>query len=192
MRSEYLELSYLLPQKKYQLQERLADLGYAWPLNNNVADAIWYALANTQPKKEFIWVDAPGWYRDSFALPGRFFSPDVSATPVLIDPRSKAHVGAFISGEGSLRGWKKSVGKLARKSTPLRVSIAATLAAPLLRKLGMDSFAINWFGLTTEGKSFLAQGRSVGVGINWARRSSLGGLIANLRSKARQWAIATA
>jgi len=156
VRSEYLEFSYLLlPRKRNQLQERLADLGYAWPLNNGVADAIWYALATTQPKKEFIWVDAPGWYPDGFALPGRFFSSDASATPVLIDPRSTAHVGAFISGEGSLRGWKKSVGKLARKSSPLRVSIAATLAAPLLRKLGMDSFAINWFGDTSEGKSFL-------------------------------------
>ncbi len=155
VRSEFLELSYLLPRKRNQLQERLADLGYAWPLNKNVADAIWYALAKAQPKKEFIWVGAPGWYGDGFALPDRFFSPDASATPVLIDPRSKAHVGAFISGEGSLRGWKKSVGKLAVKSSPLRVSIAATLAAPLLRKLGMDSFAINWFGPTSEGKSFL-------------------------------------
>jgi hypothetical protein len=155
MRSEYLKLSYLLPRKINQLQERLADLGYAWPLNSNVADAIWYALAKTQPKKEFSWVDAPGWYGDSFALPDRFFSPDPNAIPVLINPHSKAHVGAFISGEGSLRGWKNFVGKLARKSSPLRVSIAATLAAPLLRKLGMDSFAINWFGPTSEGKSFL-------------------------------------
>src|SRR5665213_376772 len=155
VRSEYLELSYLLPRKRNQLQERLADLGYAWPLKNDVADAIWYALAKTRPKKEFIWVDAPGWYGDSFALPDRFFSSDANATPVLIDPYSKVHIGAFITGEGSLRGWKASVGKLARKSSPLRVSIAATLAAPLLRKLGMDSFAINWFGPTSEGKSFL-------------------------------------
>ncbi len=155
MRSEYFELSYLLRQKKRRLKERLADLGYVWPLNNNVADSIWYALATSQVKKEFIWVDAPGWYGDNFALPHRFFSSDASATPVLIDPRSQAHVGAFISGEGSLRGWKKSVGKLACKSSPLRVSIAATLAASLLRKLNMDSFAINWFGLTSEGKSFL-------------------------------------
>ena len=155
MRSVYLEMSYLLPQKKNQLKERLADLGYAWPLNKDEADAIWYALAETRPKKEFIWVGAPGWYGDSFALPERFFSSDANAIPVLIDPQSKAHVGAFISGEGSLHGWQTSVGKLARKSSPLRVSIAATLAAPLLRKLGMDSFAINWFGLTSEGKSFL-------------------------------------
>jgi hypothetical protein len=86
MRSEYLELSYLLPRKKTRLQERLADLGYAWPLNNDMADAIWYALAKTQPKKEFSWVDAPGWYGDSFALPDRFFSPVPSAIPVLINP----------------------------------------------------------------------------------------------------------
>lgn len=78
-RSEFLELSYLLPRKRNQLQERLADLGYSWPLNKNVADAIWYALAATKPKREFSWVDAPGWYGDSFALPGRFFSSDARA-----------------------------------------------------------------------------------------------------------------
>ena len=155
VRSEYLEYSYLLPQKRSHLQERLADLGYAWPLDNSVANAIWNALASTQPKKEFIWVDAPGCYGDGFALPDKFFSPDPNATPVLIDPYSKAHVGAFIVGEGSLSGWKRSVGKLARKSAPLRVSIAATLAASLMRKLAMDSFALNWFGETSEGKSFL-------------------------------------
>jgi hypothetical protein len=51
MRSVYLEMSYLLPQKKNQLKERLADLGYAWPLNKDEADAIWYALAETRPKR---------------------------------------------------------------------------------------------------------------------------------------------
>lgn len=154
-RSEFLENSFLLPRKKAQLQERLADLGYAWPLKKDVADALWLALANAQPKKTFIWVDAPGWYGDSFALPDKFFRSDANAIPVLIDPQSKTHVGAFLCGEGSLLGWKKSIGKLARKSPPLQVSIGATLAAPLLRKLGVDSFAINWFGNTTEGKTFL-------------------------------------
>jgi uncharacterized protein (DUF927 family) len=33
------------------------------------------------------------------------------------------------------------------------VSISAAFAAPLLRKLDMDSFAINWFGSTSEGKT---------------------------------------
>src|SRR5450830_1795427 len=47
---------------------------------------------------------------------------------------------------------------ISRKSSPLRVSIAATLAAPLLRKLGMDSFAINWFDPTSGGKTFLLKG----------------------------------
>ncbi len=160
VRSEYLALSYLLPRKRNLLQERLADLGYAWPLDNDDADAIWFALATSaeQPKKEFIWVDAPGWYSDSFVLPDRFFSSDASVIPVLIDPHSKVHVGAFICGKGSLHGWKQSVGKLAPKSSPLRVSIATALAAPLLRKLNMDSFAINWFGPTSEGKSFLLKG----------------------------------
>src|SRR4029077_14081406 len=45
------------------------------------------------------------------------------------------------------------VAKSARKSSPLCASISAALAAPLLRRLNMDSFAINWFGSTSEGKT---------------------------------------
>jgi hypothetical protein len=56
-------------------------------------------------------------------------------------------------GEGSLRDWQKYVAKPARKSSTLCVSISAAFAAPLLRKLNMDSFALNWFGTTSEGKT---------------------------------------
>jgi hypothetical protein len=46
-----------------------------------------------------------------------------------------------------------------RKVSPeiiaVRVSISSALAAPFLRKLNMDSFALNWFGQTSEGKTFL-------------------------------------
>lgn len=155
MRTEYLAYSYLLPQKKGLLQERLADRGYTWPLEKTLSHALWLSLADAKPANEFMFVDAPGWYGDTFALPNRYFSSDSKATRVVVDPRSRTHIGAFIEGDGSLRGWKKSVGRLALKSAPLRTSIGAALAAPLLRKLGMDSFAINWFGDTSEGKSFL-------------------------------------
>lgn len=155
IRSELVDWSLMIAEKKTELKARMATLGYEWPQDKAISDAVWTKLVSTRPKREFIIVSTPGWHRNGFALPGRFFSTDTTAVPVIIDPNSVEHIGAFISGEGSLGGWKQSIGKLARKSSPLRVSIAATLAAPLLRKLGMDSFAINWFGFTSEGKSFL-------------------------------------
>jgi uncharacterized protein DUF927 len=43
--------------------------------------------------------------------------------------------------------------KVATKSSCLRVAIAAVFAAPLLRPMKMDSFAINWFSTTSDGKT---------------------------------------
>jgi uncharacterized protein (DUF927 family) len=61
--------------------------------------------------------------------------------------------GSFATGDGDLRDWQQHVAKPAGKSSPLRVSISAAFAASLLRKLNMDSFAINWVGKTSEGKT---------------------------------------
>ena len=155
IRSVFDDLSILLPEKKRELRSKLATAGYEWPRDKTTSDAIWAAVVDTRPNRRFIFANAPGWYDAGFALPGRFFKPDTTTVRVIIDPQSVEHVGAFICGEGSLRSWKESVGKLARKSAPLRVSVAATLAAPLLRSLSIDSFAINWFGDTSEGKTFL-------------------------------------
>ena len=153
VRSELVDWSLMLAEKKTDLKARLATLGYEWPQDKAISDAIWIKLVSSRPKREFIIVSTPGWHANGFALPGRFFSPDATAVPVIIDPNSVEHVGAFLTGEGVLRDWQQTVGKLARKSSPLCVAISAALAAPLLRKLNMDSFAINWFGTTSEGKS---------------------------------------
>jgi hypothetical protein len=58
-----------------------------------------------------------------------------------------------VCGKGSLEGWQEAVAKPARKSSCLRVAIAAAFAAPLLRPMAMDSFAINWFSTTSDGKT---------------------------------------
>ena len=125
--------------------------GTGAPIQN--PPAIWAALVDTKPKRRFVFANAPGWYGPGFALPGKFFCSDQAADPVKIDPNSIEHVGAFATGDGNLRDWRQYVAKPARKSSPLCVSISAALAAPLLRRLNMDSFAINWFGSTSEGKT---------------------------------------
>jgi hypothetical protein len=153
VRSVFADWSITLPEKKRELKSKLATAGYEWPRDKLTSDAIWAALVDTRPKRKFNFARAPGWYGHGFALPGKFYSADKSVPRVIIDPESVEHVGAFIIGEGSLSDWQASVGKPARKSSPLCLSISAALAAPLLRKLNMDSFAINWFGNTTEGKT---------------------------------------
>ena len=152
-KSIYEEWALTLPEKKRELKSILATAGYSWPRDKQLSDAIWAALVDTNPERKFAFVNAPGWYRPGFALPGKYFCADKTAVPVKIDPNSIEHVGLFTTADGSLRDWQQCVAIPARKSSALCVSISAAFAAPLLRKLNMDLFAINWFGTTSEGKT---------------------------------------
>jgi uncharacterized protein (DUF927 family) len=151
--TEMLEFSYLQPERRRDIKIRVGDKGYRWPQDSRVSNEIVKHLAAKEPKQRFILVSAPGWYESEFVLPDKVFSPPGRRTDFRIDPDAGAHVGAFVSGPGSLKGWQEKVAKAAKKSSCLRVAIAAALAAPLLRPMGMDSFGINWFSDTSDGKT---------------------------------------
>ena len=152
-RTEFFDWSNLLPEGRHEIKRRLADLGYEWPENDKLSKAILRTIAKSRPTKQFKLVRAPGWYESVFVIPGKVFSPYDDKTEVYIDSNTDAHVGAFVLGEGSLADWKKYVAKPSRKSTRLRLSIAAALAATFLRPLGFDSFGINLFSQTSDGKT---------------------------------------
>jgi Domain of unknown function (DUF927) len=153
IRSETFPFSYLHRERWDKIKVRVGDQGYVWPEDRNVSNEILRQLAGEQPKRRFVRVSAPGWYQAEFVLPGKVFSPPWTGTDYRIDPDSDAHVGTFVCGKGSLAGWQETVAKPARKSSCLRVAIAAAFAAPLLRPMGMDSFGINWFSDTSDGKT---------------------------------------
>jgi uncharacterized protein DUF927 len=92
------------------------------------------------PSRRFTFVGAPGWSGNSIVTPRRCYG---GTKRIVIDPESGAHLASYAKGSGSLKRWQGTVGRLAKKSTGLRLSIAAALAAPLLRSLSMDSFALN-------------------------------------------------
>jgi hypothetical protein len=152
-RSETFPFSYLHRERWDKIKVRVGDQGYVWPADRNVSNEILRQLATEQPKRRFVQVSAPGWYQPEFVLPGKVYGPPGSGTDYRIDPNSDAHIGAFVCGRGSLEGWQETVAKPARKSSCLRVAIAAAFAAPLVRPMGMDSFAINWFSNTSDGKT---------------------------------------
>jgi putative DNA primase/helicase len=152
-RSETFPFSYLHRERWDKIKVRVGDQGYVWPEDRNVSNEILRQLAAEQPKRRFVQVSAPGWYQPAFVLPGKVYGSPGSGTDYRIDPDSDAYVGAFVCGKGSLEGWQETVAKPARKSSCLRVAIAAAFAAPLVRTMGMDSFAINWFSNTSDGKT---------------------------------------
>ena len=152
-RSEFFAMSKLLPKNRHEIKNKLADLGYEWPENEGLSGEILDEVANTRPEREFRMVSAPGWYDSTFVLPDKVFARGNNTPEIYIDPNTDAHVGAFILGEGSLKDWQELVAKPSRQSSCLRLSIAAALGAPFLRPLGLDSFGINWFSETSDGKS---------------------------------------
>ena len=150
---EFFPWSSLLPENRQKIKNALADRGYEWPRDATLSSAILDVLERSRPKQTFKMVRAPGWYGSVFAIPGQAFAPGHDRAKVYIDPESDAHVGAFVIGDGSLKDWQELVAKPSRKSSRLRLSIAAGFAAPFLRPLGLDSFGINWFSDTSDGKT---------------------------------------
>ena len=154
-RSEFFAKSKLLPKNRDEIENKLADRGYEWPEDEELARLILKEVANTRPQREFCMVSAPGWYDSAFVIPGQVFASGNKKLEIYIDPETDAHVGAFVLSEGSLKDWQELVAKPSRQSSRLRLSIAAALGAPFLRPLGLDSFGINWFSETSDGKTGL-------------------------------------
>jgi hypothetical protein len=152
--SETFGLSEFLPANRNRVVERLADKGYRWPFEKGSHEAILNALMTSMPEHRFKLVGAPGWYDGVYVTPDREYGPKSSSKrSYLIDQQTGANLAPLILGPGSLKAWKKTVGKVARKSSLLRLSIAAAFAAPVLRPLGMDSFGLNLYSNTSTGKT---------------------------------------
>jgi hypothetical protein len=145
------------------IADALGNKGYLWPADGVSAVEILKVVVAEIPSRRFAFVGAPGWYDDAIVTPLHRYG---GTKRILIDPDTGAHLASYTKGPGSLRGWKKTVGRLAKRSTRLRLSIAAAFAAPLLRPLRMDSFAINLFGATSIGKTSLLCGAASIPGLN--------------------------
>ena len=139
-RSEVFPRSKFLLRNRHEIKSRLADLGYEWPENESLSGAILDELAKVRPEREFRMVSATGWYNSAFVLPDKVFTRGNKTLEIYIDPNTDAHAGAFVLGEGSLKDWQELVAKPSRQSSRLRLSIAAALAAPFLRLLGLELF----------------------------------------------------
>lgn len=150
-KSHVLERSMLTTSMKATLIRELVGFGCPWPSETRCSDALWRRLVEARPDSRFLVVTAPGWYEQYFVTRNQVYGrSDVSE--VLIDEKTPEHVSGFTMA-GTLEGWQRAVKNYPSYSSPLCVAISATFAAPLLRPLGFDSFAVNWFGKTSGGKS---------------------------------------
>jgi uncharacterized protein (DUF927 family) len=133
-RSEFFAKSKLLPKNRDEIENKLADRGYEWPEDEELARLILKEVANTRPQREFCMVSAPGWYDSAFVIPGQVFASGNKKLEIYIDPETDAHVGAFVLSEGSLKDWQEpdvpvrnsgsSLAQLSRTLSPGHCSIA--------------------------------------------------------------------
>jgi putative DNA primase/helicase len=147
---EYFDMSGTTTRNRHKIIDALADADYRWPTQRTLPERIIENVLAIEPDQSFTMVGAPGWY-DAVILnslrqygKGRRF---------ILDPNAGANVAKITLGQGSLGGWQKTVAKTAKKSSRLRLMIGAAFGAVLLRPLGIDSFALNLFGLTSTGKT---------------------------------------
>jgi hypothetical protein len=161
--SEQFDMAAINPRNLSTIADALGNKGYLWPADGVSAMEILKVVVAKIPKRRFAFVGAPGWYEDAIVTPLRRYG---GTKRILIDPNTGAHLASYTKGSGSLKDWQKTVGKLAKSSTRLRLSIAAALAVPFLRPLRMDSFAINLFGQTSMGKTSLLYGAASVPGLH--------------------------
>jgi hypothetical protein len=148
--SEYFDMSATLPRNRYKIIDALADAGYRWPTQRTLPNRIIEHVLDDEPDQSFTMVGAPGWYGDIMLTSRRQYG---KGNRFVLDPKSGAHVARLTLGPGSLEDWQSTVAKIAKDSSRLRLMIGAGFAAPLLRPLGLDSFALNLFGTTSTGKT---------------------------------------
>lgn len=161
--SEQFDMGVINVRNLSTIADALGNKGYLWPTDGVSAAEILKVVVAKIPSRRFTFVGAPGWHGNAIVTPLRCYG---GTKRIVIDPQSGAHLASYTKGPGSLRGWRKTVGSLAKQSTGLRLSIAAALAAPLLRPLSMDSFALNLFAPTSTGKSSLLCAAASVTGLN--------------------------
>lgn len=160
--SEFFDMSATTPRNRNRIIDALADADYRWPTESKLPERLIEDVLASEPDRTFTMVGAPGWYEDAILTSRRQYG---KGSRFVLDPDAGANVARMTLGKGSLEGWQATVAQTARKSSRLRLLIGAAFAALLLRRLNMDSFALNLFGTTSTGKTsaLYAAGSVVGL-----------------------------
>ena len=144
----------------------LSKRGYLWPAISQERIRIIGALSVVKPGRNIRVTSVPGWHGNWFALPGESYSPDGPDQENLqITHNPTVGLGEFRR-SGTLDEWQQFVAQPCSHSTRARLAIAANFAAPNLRMLGLNSFGINFSGVTTGGKTLLLRWAASASGLN--------------------------
>ena len=143
-------------------------------LSDEIAEAV-----KAAPPKHYVYEICTGWIRNGKAFVLQDGMVGKSPDKIIgIAPKGNVSRGKT-SLLGTSKQWTGSVGKLARKSTTMMLTIAAAFSAPLMKATNTDTFGICLFGRTRGGKTMatLSGGSVIGFGkdeqmLNWYSTTS--------------------
>jgi uncharacterized protein (DUF927 family) len=107
-------------------------------------------MSQIDPGLEVLIYDKTGWHGDRFIFPHAAVDcKGIYDESGFIGDKDSANYGS----SGTLEEWKTSVAKPCEKNSRLAFSLLLALAAPLLKRLGMDSFGVHYYGSSSIGKT---------------------------------------
>ena len=162
-------------------------------------------LAEFESKRRFRCVPRTGWHNGAFVLPDETLMPcfqvgqvgqvgqaaldkGLNPSDLSFNKSDKSDGESIVlqtqaahnpfQRAGTLDGWRDSVAALARGNSRLMLALCASLAAPLLEPLGMESGGFNLTGKSSSGKSTaLALAASA-----WGKGAGAGGYVQSWRA----------
>jgi putative DNA primase/helicase len=156
----------LLTSRRKEFITLLSNNGYSWPPQKTVWETIIAALSTVKPKREIKLTPVPGPCGDYFVLPSEAYGREgATRKPIELHKNDTVSLGEFRRA-GTLKDWKEFVAKRCIHSSRARLAIAVNFAAPILRKLGINSFGFNFSGETSSGKTQLLRWAASVSGLN--------------------------
>jgi Domain of unknown function (DUF927) len=144
----------------------LAGRGYLWPPTRSLWHKIIGELSIVKPVRRIRVTPVPGCHGDSYVLPGESYTPkgpDRNHFELCHNPTVR--LGEFRR-SGTLKKWKKHIAKACIHSSRSRLAVAAVFAAPNLRLLNINSFGLNFSGMTSAGKTLIIRSAGSAAGLN--------------------------
>lgn len=129
---------------------------YNFYINPRFKDKLLEYLSELNPRNKEYYVDAVGWaggnIPNAFVLPNNMYSWDKQLKLTF----NTKEISKFAS-KGTLADWQEHVARPCFSHPVQLFALAASLTAPFLRIVGMDSFCLNLYGPSTHGKTTTLQ-----------------------------------
>jgi putative DNA primase/helicase len=145
--------------------KRMTDAHYIWPEARAHRERLVAALSVQNPAGRIAVTVVPGWHEIRYVLPDMIASPTGDDWTCHFYRNDNVLLPNLVC-SGDRAGWQKHVVKSCRTSSRLRLAMGAAFAAPILRKVNLDTFGFYFVGKTSKGKTLCLKVAGSVAGLN--------------------------